>query len=186
MKTEIDKAIEVLNAGGIIIYPSDTVWGIGCDATNPKAVAKIYALKNSENKKGMIVLLDTTQNITKYIKGVPEIALTLFEVADKPLTLILPECMGVAENLIPQEKTLAIRIPKHEFCQQLIHHFGRPLVSTSANISQHLTPLTFNEIEQEIMDGVDLIIDPKWEGNPTRQASSIIQVGIDGEVNVIR
>ena len=114
---QINQALEVLRRGGIILYPTDTVWGIGCDATNPEAVGKIYALKKSENKKSMLVLLDQIEKVSLYIQKVPDVAWQLYEVADKPLTLILPEARGVAANLIPEEGTLGIRIADHEFCK---------------------------------------------------------------------
>ena len=166
----IYQALEVLRKGGIILYPTDTVWGIGCDATNDEAVERIYRLKRSGEKKSMLVLLDNPDKVSLYIRKVPDIAWQLYEVADKPLTLILPGACAVAENLIPEEGTLGIR----------------PLVSTSANISGQPAPRTYSEISQDIRQGVDLIVDPSLEGHPTRKASSIIRVGLSGEVNVIR
>ena len=183
---QLYEALEVLRKRGILLYPTDTVWGIGCDATNDKAVERIYQLKQSANKKSMLVLLDKIDKVSLYIQKVPDVAWQLFEVAEKPLTLILPEARGVAENLIPEEKTLGIRIPHHEFCQELIHKLNRPLVSTSANISGQPTPATFSEISKEIIDGVDLVIDQQYEGTPTKKASSIIKVGPGGEVEIIR
>ena len=171
---QINQALEVLRRGGIILYPTDTVWGIGCDATNPEAVGKIYALKKSENKKSMLVLLDQIEKVSLYIQKVPDVAWQLYEVADKPLTLILPEARGVAANLIPEEGTLGIRIADHEFCKRLIRKLRKPLVSTSANITK------------EIVDGVDLVIEPQFDEHPTHKASSILMVGIDGEIKIIR
>lgn len=183
---QIYEALDVLRKGGIILYPTDTVWGIGCDATNERAVQRIYDLKQSGEKKSMLVLLDSIDKVSLYIKKVPDVAWQLFEVADKPLTLILPGACGVAENLIPDERTLGIRIPDHEFCRKLIHKLNRPLVSTSANISGRPAPTTLSEISDEIVRGVDLVIAPSFEGKPTRKASSIIRVGENGEVNIIR
>ena len=183
---QIYQALEVLRRGGIILYPTDTVWGIGCDATNAEAVERIYALKKSVNKKSMLVLLDHLDKVSLYIRKVPEVAWQLFEVADKPLTLILPGACGVAENLIPEGGTLGIRIPDHDFCKRLIHKLNRPLVSTSANISGQPTPATFSEISGEIVRGVDWVADLSCEGKPTRKASSIIRVEVDGEVTVLR
>ena len=182
----IYQALEVLRKGGIILYPTDTVWGIGCDATNDEAVERIYRLKRSGEKKSMLVLLDNPDKVSLYIRKVPDIAWQLYEVADKPLTLILPGACAVAENLIPQAGTLGIRIPEHEFCKKLIRKLNRPLVSTSANISGQPAPRTYSEISQDIRQGVDLIVDPSLEGHPTRKASSIIRVSLSGEVNVIR
>ena len=176
----IYQALEVLRRGGVILYPTDTVWGIGCDATNEQAVARIYDLKQSVNKKSML------DKVSLYIQKVPEVAWQLYEVADKPLTLILPGACAVAPNLIPDEGTLGIRIPDHEFCNKLIHKLNRPLVSTSANISGKPSPMSFSEIAKEIVDGVDLVIDPQFDEHPTHKASSILMVGIDGEIKIIR
>ena len=157
----IYQALEVLRKGGIILYPTDTVWGIGCDATNDEAVERIYRLKRSGEKKSMLVLLDNPDKVSLYIRKVPDIAWQLYEVADKPLTLILPGACAVAENLIPEEGTLGIRIPEHEFCKKLIRKLNRPLVSTSANISGQPAPRTYSEISQDIRQGVDLIVDAR-------------------------
>lgn len=186
MHEEIDKAVEVLRRGGLILYPTDTVWGIGCDATNAEAVEKVYALKQSENKKGMIILLDTIDNLGRYYRRIPGVANDLFECADKPMTLILPGASGVAANLIPEEGTLAVRIPDHEFCKKLVRRLGRPLVSTSANISGEATPVGFVDIDVAIRDGVDLVVSPRYEGHPTRKPSSIILIGEGGLVKIIR
>ncbi len=183
---QINQALEVLRSGGIILYPTDTVWGVGCDATNSEAVEKIYALKRSENKKSMLVLLDRIENVSLYIQKVPDVAWQLYEVADDPLTLILPGARGVATNLIPDEGTLGIRITNHEFCNQLIRRLCRPLVSTSANIAGQPSPTVFTEISKEIIDGVDLIIGPQFDGHPNHRASSIVSVGIGGEIKIIR
>lgn len=186
MQEEINRALEVLRRGGIILYPTDTVWGIGCDARNADAVAKIYELKQSVNKKGMIVLVDSIDNVMRYFRDVPPVAWDLLEVADKPMTLILQGASGVAENLIPEENTLAVRVPDHEFCRILIRKLGRPLVSTSANISGEATPSGFGDIDEVIKKGVDLVVDPRYEGHPTRKASSIIMLGDGGQVKIIR
>ncbi|MDD3108763.1 MAG: L-threonylcarbamoyladenylate synthase [Alistipes sp.] len=183
---QIAQALEVLRRGGIILYPTDTVWGIGCDATNEQAVERIYALKRSVNKKSMLVLVDHPDRVSLYIRKVPEIAWQLYEVADKPLTLILPGACGVAPALIPEEGTLGIRIPKHDFCQRLIYKLRRPLVSTSANISGEPTPMSFEAISETICQGVDWIADRACEGSSTHKASSIIMVGEGGEIAVLR
>ncbi len=183
---QIAQALEILRRGGIILYPTDTVWGIGCDATNAAAIDRIYTLKQRTDKKSMIVLVDKLDNVSRYVQAVPEVAWQLLEVADKPLTLILPQGRGVAENLLPEEGTIAIRIPDHEFCKKLIYKLGRPLVSTSANLSGGSTPATFSEIPAEIKRGVDMVIDPALEGKPTRRPSSIISLGSGGEIKIIR
>ena len=186
MQEEIEKAVSVLKRGGLILYPTDTVWGIGCDATNAEAVAKVYSLKKSDNKHGMIVLLDKAENIARYFGRLPDVAWDLLEYADSPLTLILPGAGGVASNLLPPEKTLAVRLPDHEFCRLTVRRLGRPLVSTSANISGEATPCRFEDISAEIKEGVDFIVDPAYEGKPTCKASSIIKLGMGGEIEIIR
>ena len=186
MREEIDKAVEVLKRGGIILYPTDTVWGVVCDATNPEAVNRVYELKRSKDKKGMIVLVDSIDNVARYFRNVPPVAWDLLEMSEKQLTLILPGASGVAENLVPEEKTLAVRVPKHEFCQMLIKRLRRPLVSTSANLSGEPAPAKYEDIDKEIFAGVDMAVDEKFEGRPTGKPSSIIALGEGGEVTIIR
>lgn len=186
MKEEIEKAVEILLKGGIILYPTDTVWGIGCDATNSGAVKRIYELKRSHDKKSMLVLLDNIDKVSLYTDKVPEAAWDIFELADKPTTLILPHAKNVAENLIPEEGTLGIRIPDHEFCKRLIHKLRRPLVSTSANISGEPAAVKLSDVSEEIRNGVNMVIDQKYEGNPTGKPSAIIMLGEDASVKVIR
>lgn len=186
LDAEVAAAAEVLRGGGLILYPTDTVWGIGCDATNAAAVAKIYALKRSENKKSMLVLCHSAEQIVRYVNRAPGIAFEVLEMAASPLTLILPGAAGVAANLIPDEGTLGVRVPDHAFCQRLLHAFGRPIVSTSANLSGEPTPRTLPEVVREIVDGVDYVVDPRFQGRPTGKPSAIIAFGEGGEVRVIR
>lgn len=183
---QISAAIEVLKQGGIILYPTDTVWGIGCDATNKEAVQKIYDLKQSNSKTSMLILVENEDRLMMQFHKVPEVAWELIEVTDKPLTLILETGCGVAENLLPEGGTLGVRIPDHEFCRKLLRKFRRPLVSTSANISGRPTPTSAKEIANKITDGVDLIVSPAFEGRPTRKASSIIKLGLDSTISIIR
>ncbi len=186
LQREVDEAVRVLRQGGVILYPTDTVWGLGCDATNAEAVAKIYALKRSENKKSMLVLCDSADMAVRYVDRAPGIAYEVMELATSPLTAILPGAVGVAANLIPEEGTLGIRIPDHEFCRRLLRRLGRPVVSTSANLSGEATPAGLQEVAREIIDGVDFVVNPRFEGRPTRKASSIIAFGEGGEVKIIR
>ena len=186
MKQEVEKAIEILKRGGVVLYPTDTVWGIGCDATNEAAVDRIYKLKRSQDKHAMTVLVATVDDVGRYVRRVPEVAWQLFEVADKPLTLILPTGCGIATNLIPETGTIGIRVPKHDFCNGLLRRLGRPLVSTSANISGEAAPLTFDEIPAEVKNGVDMVVDRRFEGHPTRKPSSIVMVGEGGQIKIIR
>ncbi|MDE5695569.1 MAG: threonylcarbamoyl-AMP synthase [Alistipes sp.] len=186
LQQEVARAVEVLRAGGVILYPTDTVWGLGCDATNPAAVDKIYRLKQSDNKKSMLVLCASADMVVRYVDRAPGIAFEVMELATKPLTLILPGAVGVAENLVPDEGTLGVRVPDHEFCRQLLRAFGKPVVSTSANISGQAAPAGLQEVVRELVEGVDFVVNPRFEGKPTRRASSIIAFGEGGEVRIIR
>ena len=186
MDREIALAIEVLRKGGIILYPTDTVWGIGCDATNEEAVAKIYALKRSEDKHAMLVLCRDADMVVRYVNRAPGIAFEVMELSDKPLTAILPGAVGVAPNLIPETKTLGVRVPQHDFCQALLRKFGKPIVSTSANISGEPAAKRLKDVAEEIIKGVDYVVHPRFEGKPTLKPSSIISFGEGGEVEIIR
>ncbi len=179
-------AVEVLRSGGVILYPTDTVWGIGCDATNSDAVARIYDLKRSENKKAMIVLCRDLNMAARYIQRPLQIAFEVMELSTKPLTAIMPGGIGVAPNLIPEEGTLAIRVPDHKFCQDILHRFGKPIVSTSANISGEETPKRLEGVSKEIVEGVDYVVAPRLEGSSTRQPSSILRFDEDGTIEIIR
>lgn len=182
----VEEAVKVLRAGGLILYPTDTVWGIGCDATNEEAVQRIYALKKSENKHAMLVLCPSADELVRYVNRAPGIAFEVLEMATSPLTLILPGATNVAKNLIPEEGTLGVRVPDHAFCRQLLRRLGRPLVSSSANLSGENTPRTLSEVVPEIVSGVDYVVNPRFEGRPTGKPSSIIAFGENGEVRVIR
>ena len=186
MQKAVEKCVEVLRAGGIILYPTDTVWGIGCDATNAEAVAKVYDLKQSEDKHSMLCLCRDADMIVRYVNKAPGIAFEVMELSDKPLTAILPGAVGVAANLIPENQTLGVRIPQHEFCQALLRKFGKPIVSTSANISGEPAAKRLKDVVQEIIDGVDYVVNPRFEGKPTLKPSSIIAFGEDSEIEIIR
>ncbi len=183
---EAAEAVRIMREGGIILYPTDTVWGLGCDATNREAVEKIYRLKQSVNKKSMLVLCSNADMVVRYVNRAPSIAFEVMEVASSPLTVILPGAVGLAENLIPEEQTLGVRVPDHEFCQEMLRILRRPIVSTSANISGCETPVGLNDVAREIIEGVDYVVNPRFEGKPTRKASSIIAFGEGSEVKVIR
>ncbi len=186
LKEQVAAAVEVLKSGGIILYPTDTVWGIGCDATNASAIEKINALKGREDKKSMIVLVDSIDRAACYTSGAPDIAWDLMETADKPLTLILPDGVAVAANLLPQERSIAIRVADHEFCRMLCRKLGRAVVSTSANVSGEDTPKNFSQISDEIKKGVDLVVSPQFEGRPTGKPSAIISLSASCEIKIIR
>ena len=186
MQKAVEKCIEVLRAGGLILYPTDTVWGIGCDATNEEAVQKIYKLKQSEDKRSMLCLMRDGDMIVRYVNKAPGIAFEVMELSDKPLTAILPGAVGVAPSLIPEAGTLGVRIPQHDFCQALLRKFGKPIVSTSANISGEETAKRLKDVVEEIINGVDYVVNPRFEGKPTLKPSSIIAFGEGCEVEVIR
>ena len=186
LKEQINKALEVLKNGGLILYPTDTVWGIGCDATNPQAVTKVYELKRREDSKSMIILLDTENKLQSYVSEIPDVAYDLIEYTEKPLTIIYSGAKNLASNLINQDGSIGIRIPKHDFCQQLVQRFRKPIVSTSANISGEPTPGNFSEISQEIIEGVDLVIDLEQQSSERKQASTIMKLEPSGKFVFIR
>ncbi len=167
-------------------YPTDTVWGLGCDATNAEAVAKIYELKRSADKKSMLVLCASADMVVRYVNRAPGIAFEVMELATEPLTLILPGAAGVAANLVPEEGTLGVRVPDHAFCSSMLRAFGRPVVSTSVNISGEPAALSLAEAPRELVEGADFVVNPRFEGRPTRKPSSIVAFTEDGAVNVIR
>ena len=182
---EIQKAYEVIQKGGIILYPTDTVWGIGCDATNPEAVAKIYKLKKRAETQSMIVLMNGEKMIYNVFKEIPEVAWQIIDLSENPTTLVLDKPRNVAPNLIAPDQTLGIRIVKEPFCFKLMEKMKKPLVSTSANISGQPTPKSFKEISPEIIKGVDYVVNlhhEKIAGNP----STIIKLTNDLQVKVIR
>jgi len=183
--TEVHNAFEVIKNGGIILYPTDTVWGIGCDATNPEAVAKIYALKRRAESKSMIVLMNGERMMYNVFKEIPEVAWQILDVSEKPTTLILDNPKNVAANVIGDDNTLGVRIVKEPFCYKLMERMKKPLVSTSANISGAPTPMSFKEIAAEIINGVDYVVNlhrEKEGGKP----SAIIKLTSDSQVKVIR
>ena len=186
MQDEIFKALAILKRGGIILYPTDTVWGIGCDATNVDAVKKTYQLKQREETKSMLVLVEHADRIGRYVRDVPEMAWQLIEVNDEPMTIIYPGAINLAPNLIGQDNTIGIRIVQDEFCQKLIARLNRPLVSTSANISGQPSPAIFSEVSDEIKNGVDYIVNWRQDDSVISSSSSIIKIGLGGEIEIIR
>ncbi len=182
---EVNQCYDILTNGGLILYPTDTVWGIGCDATNAGAVEKIYKLKQRSNTKTMICLVANDFMLEQHIEKVPELAYDIIDLATKPTTIVYESPKGIAPNLIAEDNTLAIRVASDQFCQYLIKKFKRPIVSTSANIAGQPTPNSFKEISNEILKGVDYIVNldrDKINSTP----SSIIMLGNDGTVKVIR
>lgn len=182
---EILNAFEVIKNGGIILYPTDTVWGIGCDATNPDAVAKIYQLKKRAETQSMICLMNGEKMMYNVFKDIPEVAWQILDLSENPTTLVLDNPRNVAPNLIAPDKTLGIRLVKEPFCFKLMERMKKPLVSTSANISGQPTPKSFKEISPEIIKGVDYVVNlhrEKIGGKP----STIIKLTNDSQVKVIR
>lgn len=182
---EILKAYEVIKEGGIILYPTDTVWGIGCDATNPEAVAKIYKLKQRAETQSMIVLMNGEKMMYNVFKNIPEVAWQLLDLSEKPTTLILDEPRNVAPNIIAADNSLGIRIVKEPFCFKLLERMKKPLVSTSANISGQPTPIAFKDISPEIIKGVDYVVN-LYRDRVAGKPSTIIKLTNDSQVKVIR
>ena len=186
MNEDIKKAIEVLKQGGIILYPTDTIWGIGCDATNEEAVEKLYAIKQRDKSKSMLILLDNPVKAQTYINDVPEIAWDLIDLAEKPLTIIFNEAKNLAPNLINKDGTIGIRITAEDFSRNLCMRFRKPIVSTSANIAGQEAPLNFNQIDPQIIDLVDYVVEYRQDEIYKQTPSSIIKLGSSGEIEIIR
>jgi L-threonylcarbamoyladenylate synthase len=182
----IKQTVEILKKGGVILYPTDTIWGIGCDATNPEAVAKVYRIKQREDSKSMLVLVETPNMLNSYVDVVPEIAWDLIDLADKPLTIIYSGAKNLAPNLVSFDGSIGIRLVKHQFCEKLIRSFGKPIVSTSANITGKPFPKSYTEIDHEIHSQVDFIVPKEFDFNPQPSPSGIIKLEPNGEVKVIR
>lgn len=186
LELEIEKAISVLKNGGTILYPTDTIWGIGCDATNESAVKKVFEIKKRTDTKSMLVLLDSENKLQTYVKEVPEIAWELIEVADSPLTIIYPNAKNLASNIISDDKSIGIRIVKDLFCSKLIAKYRKPIVSSSANISGKNSPDSFLEIDEEIKSSVDYIVNYKQNELKKNKASAILKVGVNSKIEIIR
>lgn len=196
------ETLKVLREGGIILYPTDTVWGLGCDATDPAAVARIYDIKRRSDSKALVLLADSLDRVGRYVREIPDIAIQLVEVNDRPMTLIYPGALAgktpaegekpvadkhfLAYNTVAEDGSVGIRIPMSEFCRNLCYKLGRPLVSTSANISGAPTPKKFADIAPEIREAVDYIVEPSLEKDATGLSSQILKVGLGGEIEIIR
>jgi len=182
----MQKAIETLKNGGIILYPTDTVWGIGCDATNEKAVKKIIKLKERESDKSFIILLDNDLKLNRYVKQIPDIAWDLIEFSTKPTTIIYPEGYNLASNVLAKDKSIGIRIVTEGFCNELLRKFGKPIVSTSANFKNQPTPLSFKDIDKRILAEMDYVLPLQSENKKDIKSSKIIKLGIHGRIEFIR
>ena len=205
-KDEIEKVltetVQTLRQGGVILYPTDTIWGLGCDATNPEAVKRIYEIKRRDDSKSLVLLACDLDQIARYVKEIPPMAIDLVEVNDKPMTLIYPGALTypapaegeapkadkyhLAYNAVAADGTVGIRIPLMDFCKRMAEKLGKPVVSTSANISGQPSPKKFKDIPEEITSVVDYIVNPRIEATSTGEASQIIKIGLDGEVEIIR
>ena len=188
MKTEDDirNAVVVMRKGGVILYPTDTVWGIGCDATNAEAVARVYNIKRREDSKALICLVDSDARLQRYVRKVPNVAWELLDCADKPTTVILDGAVNLAPNLIADDGSIALRITQEAFSKELCYRFQKAIVSTSANISGEPTAQNYCDISQEIIDAVDYVCWSRRQEHKPHKPSSIIKLGLGGEVEIIR
>ena len=186
LKKEIDNAINVLRSGGVILYPTDTVWGLGCDATNEEAVAKINAIKGRAADKSFIVLLDSDTKLQSYVTEIPDVAYDLIAYAENPLTIIFSGAKNLAKNVINADGSIGIRVVKHEFCKQLLQKFRKPITSTSANVSGQPTPAIFDEINPQIIDAVDYVVDWEQELTTPKKSSTLMKLGPSGQFSFIR
>lgn len=183
---DIKNAIEVMKQGGVILYPTDTVWGIGCDATNAEAVAKVYKIKKRDDSKALICLVDSDARLQRYVRNVPNVAWDILDIATKPTTIILDGAVNLAPNLIAEDGSIALRITKEPFSHELCYRFQKPLVSTSANISGEPAAANYNDISQELLDAVDYVCFSRRQEHKPHTPSSIIKLKEDGEVTIIR
>ena len=185
LKQEINQALNTLKKGGLILYPTDTVWGIGCDATNAEAIERVFELKQRPDAKALICLVSDFKMLNQYVADIPEVAYDILKYASKPTTIIYDKPIRVAQNLLADDESLAVRVSRHDFSKSLIRKFKRPIVSTSANLSGQTTPKSFQEIDPAILAGVDYVVNlerNKKNGPP----SAIIKLKTDGTVKIIR
>lgn len=183
---DIKNAVEVLRKGGVILYPTDTVWGIGCDATNAEAVARVYNIKQRDDSKALICLVDSDGRLQRYVRNVPDVAWQLLDCADKPMTVILDGAINLAENLIAPDGSIAMRITNEKFSKELCYRFQKAIVSTSANISGEPTAQNYRDIAPAILEAVDYVCWTRRQEHLPHEPSSIIKLGMGGEVEIIR
>ncbi len=186
MNEEIKKACQVMREGGVILYPTDTIWGIGCDATNEEAVRRVYEIKRRADSKAMLVLVDSAVKVDFYVQDVPEVAWDLIELADKPLTIIYSGARNLAPNLLAEDGSVGIRVTGEEFSKRLCQQFRKAIVSTSANVSGQPSPQNFSEISEDIKAAVDYIVDYRREETTQAKPSSIIKLDKGGVIKIIR
>lgn len=183
---DIRQAVQTLRQGGLILYPTDTIWGIGCDASNTEAVKRVYALKQREDSKALICLVDSADRVQRYFRETPDVAWDLIEFAERPLTLILAGAVGVADNLIAEDGSLGIRVTKETISHELCYRFQKAVVSTSANISGESSPANFSEIDPRIIEGVDYVMRSRQNDTSKGKPSQIIKLRKNGEITIIR
>ncbi len=186
MVEEIKKVLKVLKEGGVILYPTDTIWGIGCDATNEKAVEKVYKIKQRADSKSMLVLMENPALLERYVDNVPEVAWDMVEITTTPLTIIYPNAKNLAKNLLASDGTIGIRFTKEKFTTELIKKFRKPIVSSSANVSGQESPAFFDEISEEIKSQVDYVVGYRQDDRSPAKASSIIKLGEGGKIDILR
>jgi L-threonylcarbamoyladenylate synthase len=186
MHNDLNKALEILKNGGVILYPTDTIWGIGCDATNPEAVQRVYEIKKREDSKSMLVLMENAALLERYVEDVPEVAWDLIEISSTPLTVIYQNAKNLAPNLIGDDGSIGIRFTKEKFTSHLLQRLRRPLVSTSANISGEKSPALFDEISDEIKNAVDYVVEFRQDDTTTATPSSIIKLSAGGRIDILR
>lgn len=183
---DIAKSIQALNEGGTILYPTDTIWGLGCDALNEEAIEKVFAIKQRPKEKSLIILLADARDILQYVAAPHPDVIDIVSSFEKPTTVIFDGALGFPDNLVNADGSIAIRIPDEPFCKALLKRFRKPLVSTSANISGHQSPLIFDMVEQEIIDGVDHTVVYRQDDKEIKQASRIVRINEDGSLDIIR
>jgi len=183
---EIEAAVQILKAGKVMLYPTDTIWGLGCDATNSKAVEKIYKIKQRSENKSLIALIDSEERLKTYVKKVPEIAYDLIRNAANPISIVYPGAQNLAKNAIGPDKTVCIRVTSNEFCKEVVKRLGKAIASTSANISGQPTPLIFSQVSEEIKKSVDHIVGLHQDELKLPKASTIIKMKADGKFEILR
>lgn len=186
MKEDIRRALDVLNKGGVILYPTDTIWGIGCDATNEEAVSRVYAIKRRTDAKALITLVDSEAKIQGYVREIPDVAWQLIDCSTRPLTIIYDGARHLAPNLLAEDGSVAIRLTRETFSRELCLRFHRPIVSTSANLSGEPSPATFDDISEDIKQAVDYVCTSRRDDRTPARPSSIIKLAANGEVKIIR
>ena len=184
--SDIEKTLEALNRGGVILYPTDTVWGIGCDSTDEAAVERIFAIKRRGEARAMLALVDSFEMLAGYVDNIPANTVELIEKYTRPTTIIYPKAKNLASNIVADDGTVGIRIVKETFCRKLINMFGKPIVSTSANISGKPAPAIFDEISEDIKAAVDYTVHWRQDDRRPATVSSIIKLNADGSINVLR